>query len=387
MDNQKRLRIGIVFNFSKNWLGGVYYILNIIKSLNFLDDKDKPVIIIFYNPELKEFTKEINYHHAELVPFHFTGLLKGYAMSWLKGKNLFVEELIQSHQLDTLFPVRDYPVPPSNHTKVISWNADFQHKFYPGFFSKRTLLGREVRFKLLVRNAPHVVLSSNNAATHMRSFYKLPGKIKIHILQFVSIIDDFNLLNAREVKAKYNIADKYFLISNQFHRHKNHITAFKSIKLLHEKGININLIITGKIENRGNDSYVDEVLSYIELNKLDDAIKLLGVIPRKDQLSLMKHARAVIQPSLFEGWSTVIEDAKSLQVPVIASDLPVNREQLRESGYFFNANKAEELAEIIQSFQIRTDQLYDSYESRVRNFAYNFIRVMDPDMNGKYQRS
>ena len=31
-----------------------------------------------------------------------------------------------------------------------------------------------------------------------------------------------------------------------------------------------------------------------------------------DQLRLMKESLGVIQPSLFEGWSTVIEDAKAL---------------------------------------------------------------------------
>jgi len=37
------------------------------------------------------------------------------------------------------------------------------------------------------------------------------------------------------------------------------------------------------------------------------------VLPRDTQLSVMRHADAILQPSLFEGWSTVIEDAISLQ--------------------------------------------------------------------------
>ena len=52
----------------------------------------------------------------------------------------------------------------------------------------------------------------------------------------------------------------------------------------------------------------------------------------------MKNAKAIIQPSLFEGWSTVIEDARSLQVPVIATDLTVNIEQLGDKGKYFSAS-------------------------------------------------
>ena len=96
------------------------------------------------------------------------------------------------------------------------------------------------------------------------------------------------------------------------------------------------------MENRGNEKYIESIRSLIEKDKLNDAVSLLGLVPRQEQLSMMKYAQAVIQPSLFEGWSTVIEDAKSLQVPVIASDLPIHREQLGDKGRYFNPEDAKE---------------------------------------------
>ena len=53
----------------------------------------------------------------------------------------------------------------------------------------------------------------------------------------------------------------------------------------------------------------------------------LGVIPYKDVLGLMRAAVAVINPSVMEGWSTTVEEAKSLGLPLILSDIPVHREQ------------------------------------------------------------
>jgi hypothetical protein len=50
----------------------------------------------------------------------------------------------------------------------------------------------------------------------------------------------------------------------------------------------------------------------------------------------MKNATAIMQPSLFEGWSTVIEDAKSLQVPVIASDLKSTANNSVPPGHILN---------------------------------------------------
>src|SRR5690606_13213676 len=62
---------------------------------------------------------------------------------------------------------------------------------------------------------------------------------------------------------------------------------------------------------------------------LVDRVKLLGLVPRDKQVAIFRHATLVVQPSLFEGWSTVVEDVKALGRPILASDLDVHREQLR----------------------------------------------------------
>ena len=55
----------------------------------------------------------------------------------------------------------------------------------------------------------------------------------------------------------------------------------------------------------------------------------------------MRKAMAVIQPSLFEGWSTVVEDARALGKPMILSDFPVQIEQDPPSSDYFERNNPE----------------------------------------------
>ena len=76
-----------------------------------------------------------------------------------------------------------------------------------------------------------------------------------------------------------------------------------------------------------------------------DEIYFLGFIDRIDQLVLMENAMAIIQPSLFEGWSTVVEDAKALNQTLIVSDIPVHKEQLKDKGNYFAPNDYDELAQ------------------------------------------
>ena len=84
----------------------------------------------------------------------------------------------------------------------------------------------------------------------------------------------------------------------------------------------------------------------------------------------MQNAQAVIQPSLFEGWSTVIEDARALNKFVIASDLDVNKEQLQTNVRFFERNSAQALAAAIEigNFDV-IPQSYNQYrEAQARAF-------------------
>ncbi len=68
-----RFRLGIIFNFNPKWTGGLIYILNSIKILNFLEEKDKPLVVVIFNPQtLKKYVDEIDYPYLEMVPHQFS---------------------------------------------------------------------------------------------------------------------------------------------------------------------------------------------------------------------------------------------------------------------------------------------------------------------------
>jgi len=43
---QERLRVGLIFTGSSDWVGGLYYIHNIIRSLLELPEEKKPYLLI-----------------------------------------------------------------------------------------------------------------------------------------------------------------------------------------------------------------------------------------------------------------------------------------------------------------------------------------------------
>ncbi len=374
---KERLHLGIIFNFKSVWMGGIIYIINIVNTLNHLEDKDKPEIFLFYHSKLHKFLKEFDYPYLNCIEWNFLSLTKGTIKSKLLRKNLFIEALLKKYSLDAVFPLQDYPVRTKTTTKLISWTPDFQHKHYSEFFTKRIMIGRAIRIKQTLRNNNNLVLSSYDAYKDLKRFYNVRKGFRVHIFHFVSIIDNLDMINPNDLRAKYDLPEHYFLVSNQFHKHKNHKVLLLAIAKLKQLGVIKHLAFTGKLPSADGSPYLTELYNIIEKNKLQNQISLLGIIPRNDQLQIMKFSQAVLQPSLFEGWSTVIEDAKSLQVPVIASNLNVNIEQLGDKGIYFSPHNPDELVSILKDYPERNydDQLYEEYLKRARHSAETLLKI------------
>jgi len=374
---KKRLRLGILFYFSSKWMGGIIYIGNLIKTLDFLDDYDKPEILLFYKPENEKFINEIKYPYLTTIRWIFPSILWGNLKSILLRKNIFVNKILEEYDLDAIYPILDFPVRTRTKTKLISWWADLQHKHYPEFFSKKQIAGRNLRIKFILKNCDYMVLSSNDVLSDFRKFFVIGTTPLVHIYHFVSVIDNHNGVDGRLIREKYNLPEKYFLISNQFHKHKNHRVVLLAIANLKKTGKKLHIACTGKLPSASFSPYMEEIHHIIRENEIQDQVTMLGVISRSDQIQIMRHSQAVIQPSLFEGWSTVIEDAKSLQVPVIASDLKVNIEQLGDEGRYFSPHNPDELASILASYPARNleDMFYMPYEKRVKEGAETLLRI------------
>ena len=89
----RKLSIGIIFNFSKNWFGGVNYIVNIIKTMNTLPLNEKPKLTVFYAKQLSselDKIKGINYENIKFKELNYClPRSLNYLLSVLFNKNYF----------------------------------------------------------------------------------------------------------------------------------------------------------------------------------------------------------------------------------------------------------------------------------------------------------
>lgn len=242
-----------------------------------------------------------------------------------RGKSL--QKTLQKINADICFPVlcNYYP---QLKTPWIGYIPDFQEKYLPEMFDDKIREYRDQNSKKMVLNTRFFLTTSKSVRDDMETFY--PGDYEVFSQPFAPVIPERFWDTSDCDIGHYDLPQYYFLISNQFWPHKAHITAFKALKLLHERGMrNIHIVCTGKMasDNR-KENYSNKVLRWVKENEMDAYIHFLGFIPKKDQIEIMKHAIAILQPTLFEGDSGggVVKEGNALQIPVIMSDIKVNRE-------------------------------------------------------------
>jgi len=184
-------------------------------------------------------------------------------------------------------------------------------------------------------------------------------------------------INGDLLRVKFRIERTYFICSNQFWKHKNHLIVLKAILELKEKGRETCVVFTGMPNDPRNPEYYQSIQDFVKENSLEMNTRFVGFIDRKEQLVLMKNSEAIIQPSLFEGWSTVVEDAKALQHPIFTSDIPVHREQLGpDFDYYFHPDDHLKLAELMVNMTRYNKQDYGDYEQNIKLFGNKMIDSM-----------
>lgn len=234
-----------------------------------------------------------------------------------------------------LFRKRDvsvfFPVTPCENTGIpfVFWCPDFQHLKRPDLISKELASKMSSSIDKNVRAAKRIVLSSEDARRDFVDVYPAFSD-RTHIVRFCSVpTDDWWILDPRIVAASYGLPERFFVVCNQFTRHKNHSILLRALHVLRQRGeSNMHIACTGSFFDYKGEDYISEIRSEIQRMGLVSQVSLLGFIPRDHQIALMRRSLAVLQPSLFEGWSTIIEDAKSLGKAVLASAIAVHLEQL-----------------------------------------------------------
>ena len=385
----KSHNVGILTEHFIKWGGGVDFIRLIVKGLASLNtdevsQKVKLYVLIPKHPrhiiKIRNFVKTVlNFCFNKkylinkeidiaqiikvfkevdpnIVIFHYKNLDKDLKKQVIKNKIDFI--------IPAFVPLpNNFPIP------WVGYLYDFQHKYYPQFFPAAELTNRDNEFAAMLNTAQTVIVNARAVKADITHFIG-QTKAKVVSLPFCPVLNpEFFELNID--LAKYNLPKNYFMISNQFWRHKDHVTAIKGFKLFLDglENKNIGLVCTGQTLDYRFPNYFDDIKDLINELGLTEKIFILGYIPKNDQLQILKKCIAVIQPTLFEGGpgGGAVYESVAFGIPSIVSDIPVNQELNDETVTFFNTGSPEDLAEKMKMVELTEKKQYSPEELIKKN--------------------
>ena len=232
---------------------------------------------------------------------------------------------------------------------VVGYVYDFQHVHLPHLFSAKARARRDRMFAEMMASARTVIVNARCIADELRTRHPA-SRAQVFALPFAPSPPPDWLVDRPELAAAYRPAGRYFIVSNQFWTHKNHRTAFKAFARLRQTHPDVTLLCTGDTTDSRDPAYFPSLQTELAAAGLTDAVRILGLIPKRAQIELLKGAVALVQTTLYEGGpgGGAAFDAIALDVPLLVSDIPVNREIDCGRAYFFGPTDDAALARLME---------------------------------------
>ena len=382
-------RVGLVSADNDGlWLGGRYYLQHQIRAVASLPvDERLPICDVWWGqcPAEDHFAEVRADLDASLIidfPTTIAGRLKRRLRRFIYGIS-DARDLLVKHDVQVLFPILPFANP---GIPFVYWLPDFQHVHLRSELGEAIAGTFERRMTESVELAKLVVLSSEVC---LRDYLRIYPKSahKARLLRFCSSpTQEWWALNPDTITKRYQLDSPFFLLSNQFNYYKNHRVAFEAVDILKRCGKSTTLVCTGNTQGFKGDRYFLELKEFVEKRNLGSQIRILGRLPREEQICLLRAATAVLQPSRYEGWSTTIEDARTLGKRILASEIEVHREQLGNDYPFLlpiaDAEAwATAMGSILESVgtedsMLGRHQVESLIQGRQRENGQTFVRIM-----------
>jgi glycosyltransferase involved in cell wall biosynthesis len=223
---------------------------------------------------------------------------------------------------------------------------DMQHRHLPQFFTPESIAARDSLFRRMLEKADAVVVNAADVKRDCATCF--PGlEQRVVALPFSAAPKrEWLETDPAAVRRTYGVGDRYFIVSNQFWLHKRHEVAIEAFAEVAREDQDLELVLTGATDDPRAPTRLADIEALIERLGMTGRVHILGLVPKLDQIALLRGALAVVQPTAFEGGpgGGAVFDAVALGVPSLVSAIPVNREIEEHVTHYFPLDDVPALA-------------------------------------------
>jgi glycosyltransferase involved in cell wall biosynthesis len=349
------MRVAFSLIGGSHWTGGRNYLLNLFRVLKSCPDVDMHPVLFAGADVLAEDLAPFNQLLGEDVMCRggtsFRQSTRSQIGAVVLGSVRHIERELLHQRIDVVFEAAGFygwrfPLP------CLTWIPDFQHRHLPHMFQAVYRWRRDAGYRVQIAAGRTIMLSSEDARRDCEKFYPA-ARGRTIVVPFAVPPPSISKGVLAESLQRHQLPHDFFFMPNQFWKHKNHAVVIEALALLGERGRSIVVAASGNPADVRHRQHFDQLRALVRSRGLESQFRFLGMLPYAEVLALISGCRALINPSLFEGWSTTVEEAKALGAPLVLSDLAVHREQAGESAVYFDPSSAASMAEALLEAQGR----------------------------------
>ena len=326
---------------NKTGLGN--YSRSIIRSVSKIRKKDQIYLI---TPSSKTDNLNISNHNIHIVTPPFLSNKKYWRF---KSVNKQLEKI----GIDIYHGLSN-ELPYNINCKSIVTIHDLLFLKYPNFYNYIDRKIYYLKSKIACQQANAIIATSEQTKKDIINLLKIKED-KIHVI-YQTCQPEFIHYKAHKT---INIKEPYILYVGSIEERKNLIFLLQAIKEMNQE---IKLVCIGR-----KYKYYKKVQKFIQRHKLTQRVSFLNIDDTNILAELYRKSRALIYPSIDEGFGIPIIEAMYSKIPVITSNKAIFKEIGGVHSYYFEEANVESLIEKILEVWTDSKQRDDKIE---KNFQY-----------------
>lgn len=248
---------------------------------------------------------------------------------------------LQKHELD-LFHGLSNELPDGIHKTGVPSVVTIHDLIFMRFPQFYRSIDRKIyaqKAKYACASANKIIAISQQTKDDIIKYFQInPEKIEV-IYQSIST-KYFEQHYTENLLSKYNIPEKYILSVGTIEHRKNQLSILKA---LYTAQLDVTVVFVGKPT-----LYSAELLKFITENKMENRVKFLNNISRKNLAGLYQRAILSVYISLFEGFGLPVIESMASGCPVITSNVSCLPETAGDAAILCDPENIAELGDCIK---------------------------------------
>lgn len=234
---------------------------------------------------------------------------------------------------------------------AVSIIHDLQHRYHPEFFGTEELRHRHESVQQACRSAARIICTSQYVrSTILESKMISPDRVEVLPILLPHRFPKATRADEGEVLSRFGLtANRFLLYPANFWRHKNHqrlLAAFQ-IFLERNRDSSLRLVLTGSSPIPERDS----LRRFCDDAQISEAVAFSDYLAERDLAALMQTSKAIIFPSLFEGFGMPLVEGMAYGKPLLVSNATSLPEIGGDAPLYFDPRNPTEIAATIERLE------------------------------------